>query len=146
MKAGLQGKVMRIAYLLVSLVLLGPMAGCFGGDLSNAINDDTEGMYPSIWQRQDLDWNWTDSYSYVLEPGPHYALEVQEATFEVDTSQVWETGPSTSNIHLSYWLPSNTEIGDQVPVIAVISPYFSFGQQVRSNQRGRCWAGRIYLR
>ena len=129
MKAALQGKVMRIAYLLVSLVLLGPMAGCFGGDLSNAIDEDKEGMYPSIWQRHDLDWNWTDSYSYVLEPGPHYALEVQEATFEVDTSQVWETGPSTANIHLSYWLPSNTEIGEQVPVIAVISPYFSFGQQ-----------------
>ncbi|MBT5254192.1 MAG: hypothetical protein HOL72_00325, partial [Euryarchaeota archaeon] len=120
---------MRIAYLLVSLVLLGPLAGCFGGSLSDAISDDKEKMYPSIWQRHNLDWNWTDSYSYVLQPGPYHALEVQEATFEVDTSDVWETGPATSNIHLSYWLPSNTEVGEQVPVIAVISPYFSFGQQ-----------------
>ena len=90
---------------------------------------DKEGMYPSIWQRYNLDWNWTDSYSYTLQPGPYHALEVQEATFEVDTSEVWETGPASSSIHLSYWLPSNTEMGEQVPIIAVISPYFSYGQQ-----------------
>ena len=63
-----------------------------------------------------------------LEPGPHYALDVQSAFIHVDTSEVWETGPAESQVHLSYWLPSNTQDGEKVPVIAVISSYYSFGQ------------------
>ena len=64
----------------------------------------------------------------VLNPGPYSALPVQEAMIEVDTSEIWETGPPTSNVHLSYWLPSNTELGDKVPVMGIVSPYYSFGQ------------------
>ena len=119
---------MRSAWLLVLLVLLGPLSGCLGAQAPDGSDQIEPSMYPEVWDRHTLDWNWTDSYSYVLEPGPYTALEVQEATFEVDTSDVWETGPATSNVHLSYWLPSNTEMGEQVPVIAVVSPYFSFGQ------------------
>ena len=118
---------MRNAVFLTLLVLLGPLSGCFGSTQNNNEEIQTT-TYPEVWERHTLDWNWTDSYSYVLEPGPYTALEVQEATFEVDTSEVWETGPSTSNVHLSYWLPSNTQLGEKVPVIAVISPYFSYGQ------------------
>ena len=119
---------MRSAWLLTLLVLLGPMSGCLGASQSGGEAPVEDSMYPDVWDRHQLDWNWTDSYSYVLEPGPYTALDVQEATFEVDTSDVWETGPATSNVHLSYWLPSNTETGEQVPVIAVVSPYFSYGQ------------------
>ena len=43
----------------------------------------------------------------------HSALEVQEAFIDVDTSEVWETGPVQSTVHLSYWLPSNTLEGDK---------------------------------
>ena len=68
-------------------------------------------------------------HSLVLEPGPYTSLPVQETLIPVDTSSVWETGPSSAEVHLSYWLPNNTEIGDKVPVIAVISPYFSYGTQ-----------------
>ena len=118
---------MRIALLLSLLVILGPLSGCFGGE-SSQMEEVESTMYPTEWERHTLEWNWTDSYSYVLQPGPYTALEVQEATFEVDTSDVWETGPATANVHLSYWLPSNTEAGETVPVIAVVSPYFSFGQ------------------
>ena len=118
---------MRIAVFLSLLALLGPLSGCIGSDSSSTVSSESPD-YPSEWDRHTLNWNWTDSYSYVLEPGPYTALEVQEATFEVDTSDVWETGPATSNVHLSYWLPSNTELGEKVPVIAVVSPYFSFGQ------------------
>lgn len=121
------GLNMRIAVFLSLLVLLGPLSGCIGSDSSSTVSSESPD-YPSEWNRHTLNWNWTDSYSYVLEPGPYTALEVQEATFEVDTSDVWETGPATSNVHLSYWLPSNTELGEKVPVIAVVSPYFSFGQ------------------
>ena len=64
-----------------------------------------------------------------LEVGPYSAMEVQEARITVDTSGVWESGPESSEVHLSYWLPNNTIEGDKVPVIAVISPYFSYGPQ-----------------
>lgn len=102
---------MRIAVLLTFLVLAGPLAGCFGDD---EIIEETaiESYYPDIFDRQNLDWNWTGTYAMVLEEGPYTALDVQEAFIEVDTSDIWETGPPTSNVHLSYWLPSNTlEIG-----------------------------------
>ena len=118
---------MRTAVLLALLFVLLPLAGCFGDNSGEKTSED-EALYPDINERQYLDWEWNGSYSMVLEKGPHTALDVQEATFEVDTSDIWETGPPTSNVHLSYWLPSNTETGDKVPVIAVVSPYFSFGQ------------------
>ena len=106
---------------VVALLLSCALSGCIGS------NDNTENSYPSIWERGDLEWDASGSFSRVLETGPYYALDVQEAMIEVDTSSVWETGPSSAEVHLSYWLPSNTEDGDRVPVIAVISPYFSYG-------------------
>ena len=118
---------MREALFMTCLVLTMSLSGCFGSEESSTDGDE-ETLYPDIYSRHTLDWNWSDSYSYVLEPGPYTALDVQEAFIEVDTSDIWETGPPTSNVHLSYWLPSNTQEGEQVPVIAVISPYFSYGQ------------------
>ena len=108
------------------VVVMSSFAGCLDSFTSNDSNDS--GFYPDLKQRHQLDWNMTHTYSRVLEDGPHYALDVQEAFIEVDTSDVWETGPSESEVHLSYWLPSNTLDGEKVPVIAVISPYYSYGQ------------------
>ena len=119
--------MMRTAFLLSLLFLLLPLSGCFGSS-EDEISPQAPPFYPDINDRQFLDWEWNGSYSVVLEQGPYTPLEVQEATFEVDTSDIWETGPPTSNVHLSYWLPSNTVDGEKVPVIAVISPYFSYGQ------------------
>ena len=113
---------MRIAILLCALVLIGPLAGCFG-DEEIIEKEVVEPYYPDITERQYLDWNWDGSYAMVLEQGPYTALDVQEAMIEVDTSDIWETGPPTSNVHLSYWLPSNTLDGEKVPVIAIVSPY-----------------------
>ena len=116
------GRSMRSpSVAVVALLLNCALSGCIGS------NDNTENSYPSIWERGDLEWDTSGSFSRVLETGPYYALDVQEAMIEVDTSSVWETGPSSAEVHLSYWLPSNTEDGDRVPVIAVISPYFSYG-------------------
>ena len=116
------GRSMRSpSVAVVALLLSCALSGCIGS------NDNTENSYPSIWERGDLEWDTSGSFSRVLETGPYYALDVQEAMIEVDTSSVWETGPSSAEVHLSYWLPSNTEDGDKVPVIAVISPYFSYG-------------------
>ena len=114
------------AVFLAGLVLLTSLSGCFGNSENEEIDEETP-YYPDINDRQYLDWEWNGTYSMVLEKGPHTALDVQEATIEVDTTGVWEGGPNSANVHLSYWLPSNTVDGEQVPVIAVISPYFSYG-------------------
>tara|TARA_B100000287_G_scaffold121033_1_gene112808 strand:- start:10082 stop:11875 length:1794 start_codon:yes stop_codon:yes gene_type:complete len=115
-----------IAPFLILLICSASLSGCFSNEEITSIEEPSN--YPSIWERHLLEWNMSHSHTFVLEKGPHTALEVQEATIEVDTSGVWEGGPSSAEVHLSYWLPSNTELGEQVPVIAVISPYFSYGQ------------------
>ena len=115
------------AWLLMTLFLGASFSGCFGEETSSDERDQI--IYPSIWDRHTLEWNTTGTYSYTLEQGPYTALPVQEAMISVDTSEVWESGPTSAEVHLSYWLPSNTEVGDKVPVIAIISPYFSYGPQ-----------------
>lgn len=115
------------AAVLALLVLCMPLSGCMSDAPSAAEEGDDDRL--RLEDRHLVEWNWTGSYSRVLEDGPHTALPVQEALIEVDTSDIWETGPPTSEVHLSYWLPSNTEAGEQVPVIAVVSPYYSYGPQ-----------------
>ena len=114
---------------IVTIFLSSLLSGCIFSDDPETQSDMGETLYPSIWDRHTLEWDTSGSYSLLLEPGPHSALGVQEAFIDVDTSEVWETGPAQSTVHLSYWLPSNTLVGDKVPVIAVISPYFSYGTQ-----------------
>lgn len=118
---------MRTYLLLVTLLLLTPLTGCFGEEdiAQPTIPEET---YPDIWERHNLEWNTSHTYSFTLEKGPYHALEVKEATIPVDTTGVWEGGPNSAEVHLSYWLPSNTDNEEKVPVIAVISPYFSYGQ------------------
>lgn len=113
----------------VLLLLTMSLSGCVfwvDEEPSTPIEDSP---YTSIWERHTLEWQMDDSMSFLLNPGPYQALEVAEAYIEVDTSDVWETGPSQSTVHLSYWLPNNTLDGEQVPVIAIISPYFDYGAQ-----------------
>ncbi len=115
-----------VAALIILLLSSTSLSGCFGNEEEVIVEEVT--TYPSIWERHTLEWNTTHTHAFVLEKGPYSALDVQEATIEVDTSGVWEGGPSSAEVHLSYWLPSNTELGEKVPVIAIISPYFSYGQ------------------
>lgn len=120
----------RLHALSIALIfVLVSMSGCIFSDTSTSDKISEEGEYPSIYDRHTLAWQDNHTFSYTLEQGPYYSLDVQEAFIEVDTSEIWETGPDTSEVHLSYWLPSNTLEGEQVPVIAVISPYFSYGTQ-----------------
>jgi len=117
---------MRQALFLTVLLLLTPLSGCFGTQETTSDNQE-DSMYPSILERHTLEWNWTGSYARVLQDGPHSPLPVQEAFIDVDTTGTWEGGPNSAEVHLSYWLPSNTEAGEQVPVIAIVSPYFDYG-------------------
>ena len=113
--------------ILVTLFLTASLSGCFGSeDLGEEQIDATP--YTNIFDRHTLEWNTSHTHSFLLDAGPHSALEVQEANIEVDTTGVWEGGPNSANVHLSYWLPSNTLEGEKVPVIAIVSPYFSYGQ------------------
>ncbi len=116
------------ALLLAGLMLLAATSGCLSSLTDDGASDGSDVSYPSIWERHTLDWQTNNTFSFLLEPGPHEALDVQEAFIEVDTSEVWDVGPAVSTVHLSYWLPSNTLEGEAVPVIAVMSPYFSYGQ------------------
>ena len=128
--------------LCILLVFTSSFMGCIDS-LSFNDPDKDSSLYPDIKERHTLDWNMTHTFSRVLETGPHYALDVQDALFTVDTSEVWESGPSEADVHLSYWLPSNTLDGEKVPVIAVISPYFSYGQPgSESGDTGVVGAGR----
>ena len=123
----------RLHALSIALIfILVSLSGCIFANDSSVDKITEETIYPSIYDRHTLEWKDNHTFSYTLEQGPYFALDVQEAFIEVDTSEVWETGPDTSTVHLSYWLPSNTLDGEQVPVIAVISPYFSYGS---ANQR-----------
>lgn len=120
----------RLHALSIALIfVLVSMSGCIFSDTSTSDKIVEEDEYPSIYDRHTLAWQDNHTFSYTLEQGSYYSLDVQEAFIEVDTSEIWETGPETSEVHLSYWLPSNTLEGEQVPVIAVISPYFSYGTQ-----------------
>ena len=114
--------------VMVMLVVFS-FSGCMFWEGTDPEEDVEDTLYPSIWERHTLDWKTDGSYSMSLEVGPYSALGVQEARITVDTSGVWESGPESSEVHLSYWLPNNTIEGDKVPVIAVISPYFSYGPQ-----------------
>lgn len=130
----------RSALTVLGLLLLVPLAGCLDGDRSSRADDDP--FYPPITGRHLIDWNESLDFAQLLTPGPHHTLEVQEATFTVDTSDVWETGPASAEVHLSYWLPSNTLDGETVPVIAVVSPYYSYGQPGGSPATNVIGAGR----
>ena len=77
-------------------------SGCIFSDSNETENNSSDLQYPSVFDRHNLDFQDNHTFSYVLEKGPHSSLEVQEAFIEVDTSDIWETGPETSTVHLSY--------------------------------------------
>ena len=111
--------------VLFALMFMVP--GCLEPQLTTSEKEQGQ-TYTPLEDRYQLPFTTNGSYSLLLEPGPYVALDVQEVLIEVDTSSVWATGPSTAEVHLSYWLPNNTEEGVKVPIIAVVSPYFSYGQ------------------
>ena len=56
---------MREALFMTCLVLTMSLSGCFGSEESPTTEDE-DTLYPDIYSRHTLDWNWSDSYSYVL--------------------------------------------------------------------------------
>ncbi|GIS44430.1 MAG: hypothetical protein Ct9H90mP16_15000 [Candidatus Poseidoniales archaeon] len=107
------------------LLLLTPLSGCFGAQ--DPPKETGEDQYPSIWDRHTLEWNTSHTHTFVLEPGPHYAPRCPRSEYRSRHHRCLGGGPNSATVHLSYWLPSNTLEGEKVPVISVISPYFSYG-------------------
>ena len=106
-----------LAYLVVGLYILTVTSGCISS-MDEDGNSDTEVSYPSIWDRHSLEWQTNHTFSFLLEPGPFYPLDVQEAFIEVDTSEVWEVGPSVSSC-LLYTSPSpRDQRGSRMPACA----------------------------
>ena len=56
---------MRQALMLTVLLLLVPLSGCLGQTESSS-PQEADTLYPSIWDRHTLEWNWTGSYARVL--------------------------------------------------------------------------------
>ena len=110
---------------ILCIVLM--MSASFTGCMEYFDDSKNSSYYPDIEDRHKLEWNMNGTHSYILNKGPYESLEVQEVFINVDTSSVWETGPSDAVVHLSYWLPSNTMNAEKVPVIAIVSPYFDYG-------------------
>jgi predicted acyl esterase len=117
------------AFSITLILATSSISGCIFTSDEGVTNEPIEITYPSIYDRHNINFQDNHTFSYTLKEGQNYALEVQETFIEVDTSDIWETGPETSVVHLSYWLPNNTLEGHRVPVIAIISPYFSYGLQ-----------------
>ena len=115
------------AFSMAMIIVAVSMSGCLFSSDDRTSSTDANDSYVSIFDRHTLEWKNNHTFSYTLEEGPYFALDVEEVDIDVDTSDIWETGPATSSVHLSYWLPSNTLEGENVPVIAIISPYFSYG-------------------
>ena len=57
-----------LALLLVAMMLSMTLSGCFG-NANTASEEESLEKYPNIYDRHTLEWNWTGSYSRVLEDG-----------------------------------------------------------------------------
>ena len=79
---------------IVALFLSALLSGCIFPDEPEANSSTNETEYPSIWDRHTMEWDTSGSYSLLLEPGPHIALEVQEAFIDVDTSDAHARWPA----------------------------------------------------
>jgi hypothetical protein len=117
------------AFAISAIIATSSISGCILTSKQVPVDESLETIYPSIYDRQNLQFQNNHTFSYTLEKGKYHALEVQETYIQVDTSDIWETGPESADVHLSYWLPNNTLDGHKVPIIAIISPYFSYGVQ-----------------
>ena len=61
---------MRQAILLAVMCMMLPLSGCFSpGESTQSNNEDS--IYPNIYDRYELEWNWDGSYAMVLENGPY---------------------------------------------------------------------------
>lgn len=102
--------------LLATAVLVLPLfAGCFGG--ADGSDLETPGAVDPADELRNAVYNTDGAYSFVLERGPYHPLLMEDVRFESFDG---------TEIASALWRP-NVPAGVHVPVILMISPYFSNG-------------------
>ena len=97
-----------IAVIISLMFVCVIFSGCIFSSTKEIETHNVDLQYPSLNERYNLDFQDNHTFSYVLQRGGHFPLEVQEVFIEVDTSDVWETGPDSSIVPLANWLQNNT--------------------------------------
>jgi len=118
-----------IALGIIALIILGSLSVTLLRD----DNDDGDGGYTPVWDRHKQDYDFSDNWSKVLEPGPYKQLGTDNAHNSthviIDVYLPPEEGGAALDplngpkMSLAYWRPDVPE-GVKVPVIMEIGPYF----------------------
>ena len=129
---------MSLASTIVFVVVFMVLAAIWGGHSENLLieeNDSNDWRSVELKDRHKLDLNLTSWRSQLPEKGPYSVLEMTEHFVEVDlpASEQDAGYPEDALMHVALWLPSNTEDGEKVPVIATVHPYYDFGTEVEDS-------------
>ena len=129
---------MRKSLFMLVILLPAMFSGCFGEDEIVSLPEE-EPVYPQPWERADLIYTDTDSFSRVSVNGSFGIDAVRSVFVDVDTITAADGGAGLTGdaqVHLGLWLPiiegCDWEAEEltpecQVPVIAEIGPYYSDG-------------------
>ena len=71
----LRPHIMRQAVLMALLCLMLPLSGCFSPE-EDSSEQTSNSIYPDIYDRHELQWDWNGSYAMVLESGPYESFDV----------------------------------------------------------------------
>ena len=126
---------MSLASTVVFVVIFMILAAIWGGHSENMLIEEPDfedWRSIELKDRHKLDLNLTSWRSQLPEKGPHSILSMTEHFVEVDlpVSEQDAGYPEDALMHVALWLPSNTEVGEKVPVIATVHPYYDFGTEV----------------
>ena len=129
---------MRKAILMLVVLLPAMFSGCFGED-EVITNVEIEPAYPAPWDRADIIYDNSDSFSRVTENGTYATDAVRSVYVDVPTITAADGGSGLTGdaaVHLGLWLPviegcdwESAELPDncKVPVIAEVGPYYDDG-------------------
>ena len=129
---------MRKAILMLVVLLPAMFSGCFGED-EVFTNVEIEPAYPAPWDRADIIYDNSDSFSRVTENGTYATDAVRSVYVDVPTITAADGGSGLTGdaaVHLGLWLPviegcdwESAELPDncKVPVIAEVGPYYDDG-------------------
>ncbi|MBA88731.1 MAG: hypothetical protein CMB16_05645 [Euryarchaeota archaeon] len=129
---------MRKAILMLVVLLPAMFSGCFGED-EVITNVEIEPAYPAPWDRANIIYDNSDSFSRVTENGTYATDAVRSVYVDVPTITAADGGSGLTGdaaVHLGLWLPviegcdwESAELPDncKVPVIAEVGPYYDDG-------------------
>ena len=132
----IQNLNMSLASTAVFVIIFIIFSAIWGGHTSNSLLQDEVDLDDwrsvPLKERHQLDLNLTSWRSQLPEKGSYNVLPMTEHFVEVDlpVSEQDAGYPEDALMHVALWLPSNTEMGEKVPVIATVHPYYDFGTEI----------------